>query len=269
MLRTVSGVNDGAHASRHCQPNAMWRTSSRRISSISRRTAGFVALWMVALNTSMRISSAAHTRLAKMPSSAVSGSNAMRRTPWVPTAPAVGHQPGRLGVAPFFHGAHGEEELQIRQPPLQAEAQQQRRALRDGAVLAPRAPAPVHLRRQPLLGAVALGMELLPRNVRLRVPLERLRPLPQLPHVGHGRRERQRVTILEHVRLRALLVDQHAASPLDFTGCRARDGTRAAPPASTSRTARAPAPPSRAAHSALAAPSTRPARRAPSPLRRP
>ena len=68
----------------------MCRTSSRRISSISRRTAGLVALCTVALNTSIRISSAAHTRLAKIPSSEVSGSNAMRRTPWVPTAPTVG-----------------------------------------------------------------------------------------------------------------------------------------------------------------------------------
>src|SRR2546427_8692835 len=57
MLRTVSGVKDGAHASRHCQPKAMWRTSSRRISSISRRTAWLVALWTVDLNTSMSISS--------------------------------------------------------------------------------------------------------------------------------------------------------------------------------------------------------------------
>ena len=64
MLRTVSGVKAGAHASRHCQPKAMCRTSSRRISSMRRRTAGFVALCTVALNTSIRISSAAHTRLA-------------------------------------------------------------------------------------------------------------------------------------------------------------------------------------------------------------
>ncbi len=90
MFRTVSGVNPGAQASRHCQPKAMWRTSSRRISSMSRRTAGLVALCTVALNASIRISSAAQTKLAKMPSSEVSGSKAMRRTPCVPTAPTVG-----------------------------------------------------------------------------------------------------------------------------------------------------------------------------------
>ncbi len=57
---------------------------------MSRRTAGFVALCTVALKASIRISSAAHTRLAKMPSSEVSGSKAIRRTPCVPTAVAVG-----------------------------------------------------------------------------------------------------------------------------------------------------------------------------------
>src|SRR5205809_1651267 len=80
MLRTVSGVKDGAHASRHCQPKAMWRTSSRRISSISRRTAWLVALWTVDLNTSMRISSAAHTRLAKRSSSTCSSPQSEEHT---------------------------------------------------------------------------------------------------------------------------------------------------------------------------------------------
>src|SRR2546430_9491169 len=59
----------------------------------------------------------------------------------------------------LLHGAHREEELQVGQPPLEAEAQQERRALRDRAVLAPRAAAPVQLRGQQLLGAVALGMK--------------------------------------------------------------------------------------------------------------
>src|SRR5262244_2562126 len=124
MLRTVSRVKDGAHASRHCQPNAMCRTSSRRISSISRRTAGLVALCTVALKTSIRISSAAQTRLAKMLSSDVSGSNAVRadrpHRRWVlrlrkVAAQTLGHQPRRLGVAALLHRAHGEEELQVGQ----------------------------------------------------------------------------------------------------------------------------------------------------------
>src|SRR5215813_743798 len=223
MLCTVSGVNDGAQASRHCQPKAMCRTSSRRISSISRRTAGFVALCTVALKTSIRISSAAHTRLAKMPSSEVSGSNAMRRTPCVPTAPAVGgfcgwgkYRPRRSAMS---HDASAwrpssivrivKKNCRSGSPALETEAQQQRRALRDSAVLTPRAPAPVHLRRQELLGRIALGVQLFPGNVGLRIPLERLGTAPQIPDVRHGRGERKRIALLEHVGSSSLLLDEH------------------------------------------------------------
>src|SRR5215472_6168249 len=228
MLRTVSGVNDGAHVSRHCQPNAMCRTSSRRISSISRRTAGLLALWTVALKTSMRISSAAHTRLAKMPSSEVSGSNAMRRTPCVPTAPAVGgfcgwgkYRPRRSAMS---HDASAwrpssivrivKKNCRSGSPALETEAQQQRRALRDSAVLTPRAPAPVHLRRQELIGRIALGVQLFPGNVRLGVPLEGLGPPPQIPDVGHRRGKRQRIALLEDVSSGSLLLAQHGSLPI-------------------------------------------------------
>jgi hypothetical protein len=81
----------------------------------------------------------------------------------VPTAPAVGGFCGcgkyrGLGVAAFLHSPHREEELEIRQLALETEAQQQRRAFRDRAVLAPRPPAPVHLGGQELLGRIALGV---------------------------------------------------------------------------------------------------------------
>src|SRR5207245_7273046 len=73
---------------------------------------------------------------------------------------------------------------------------------------------PVHLGGQQLLGAVALGVELFPGDVGLRIPLERLRAPPQLPYVGHRRGERQRIALLEDVGSGALLVDQHDESPL-------------------------------------------------------
>src|SRR5215470_12450767 len=154
-------------------------------------------------------------------------------------AETLGHEPGGLGVAPFLHRAHGEEELQVGRPALETEAQQQRRALGDGAVLAPRTAAPVHLRCQELLGAVALGVELLPRDVGLRIPLERLGPAPQIPHVGHRRSERQRIALLEDVSSRALLLDEHGFVILYLCAylcapiaCRARRARRVAARAS-------------------------------------
>src|SRR4029077_781592 len=114
----------------------------------------------------------------------------------------------------FLHRAHREEELEIRQLTLEAEAQQECRALGDRTVLAPRAPAPVHLRGQQLLGAVALGVQLFPGDVGLRIPLERLRPPPEVPDVGHGRGERQRIALLENVGSGALLLGQHGGLPI-------------------------------------------------------
>jgi hypothetical protein len=104
-------------------------------------------------------------------------------------AEPVGHEPGGLGVAPLLLRADGEEEAQIGMAVLEAEAQEERRALGDGAVLAPGAPAPVEARGEDLLLGIALGMELVPRDVRLGIPLERLGPLPQCPDVAHGGRE--------------------------------------------------------------------------------
>ena len=124
--------------------------------------------------------------------------------------------------------AHGEEELQIGQPALEREAQEQRRALGDRAVLAPRAPAPVHLRGQQLLGAVALRVQLLPRDVGLRIPLERLGALPQLPHVGHGRAQRQRIALLGDVGSGALLVHEHDGLSCRLRPSRARGDRRGA-----------------------------------------
>src|SRR5262249_4736921 len=111
----------------------------------------------------------------------------------------------------------------------------------DRAVLTPRAPAPVHLRRQQLFGAVALGVQLLPRDIGLRIPLERLGPPPQLPHVGHRRGQRQRIALLEHVRSGALLLDEHGSPCPLYEHCltfmRASAGGAPAPRRSAARTA--------------------------------
>src|SRR4030095_849890 len=103
------------------------------------------------------------------------------------------------GWPAFLLRAHREEEAQVGEAVLEAEAQEQRRALRDRAVLAPGPEAPAPPRGHDLVLAIALRVQLLPGDVRLRIPLERLGSLPQLPDVGHGGGELERIAGLGEI----------------------------------------------------------------------
>ena len=69
-----------------CQPNAQWRTSSRRIRRSARLATGLVALSTISRNQSNAYSSRPHTSAAMICSTLVPGSSAILRTPWLPIA---------------------------------------------------------------------------------------------------------------------------------------------------------------------------------------
>jgi hypothetical protein len=100
---------------------------------------------------------------------------------------------------PLLLRPHGEEEAEVGMAVLEAEAQEEGGAFRDGPVLAPGPPAPVETRGENLFLRVALGSELGPRDIGLRIPLEGLGPLPELPDIGHGGRELERIAGLGEI----------------------------------------------------------------------
>src|SRR5262249_6667345 len=93
------------------------------------------------------------------------------------------------------------------------------------------------------------------------IPLEILRSLPELPHIGHDRLERERIPLFRDVALRHLLFRQHGVLLVR------RSPSRDVPPAALRypipRSARALARPWRVARSALAPSWRRPVRALP------
>src|SRR5437867_3255046 len=104
-----------------------------------------------------------------------------------------------LQVLGLFRGTEGQEQLGVhaQRSGLQAEADQQRGALRQSGVDAPRAAAPCPARRLARRLGVAGGVEAIPCDVRLRIPVEALGLAVQLAERRHLRRELEREAPLD------------------------------------------------------------------------